>query len=395
VDFSHLPIDDSTVAFWRDVREFFETNVTEEIHDKEQHTGDGFDEQLHLKMAERGWIFPDWPIEEGGAGLDALRMRILNYEMARARTPDVSLGTTRLVAPTVRKHSPEDVKRDVLGRAAQGHVRFCLGYTEPDGGSDMANAKTRSVRDGDEWVINGAKMFTTGAHQCQYVFLVTRSNWEVPKHKGLTTFLVPLDAPGVDIHPIRTFGGERTNSVFFGDVRLSDRYRLGPVDDGWRVVSEPLDEEHAIGTDDVTGIRPVSPIGEMFVHQFEPAYQAAVEWAREPGPDGRRPADDPLVLARLGRVALDLEVSQCAPGPIGRVVASDTFIRNAADLEELVGPRGLIERKADGVVDGGFIEWAHRFAHGTGIYGGTSDIFRNIIAQRVLGLPRQTPKPTV
>jgi 3-oxocholest-4-en-26-oyl-CoA dehydrogenase alpha subunit len=394
MDFSRLELDPSDVDFWQEARDFFDEHVTEAVHDFENESGDGFNETVHLAMGEKGWVLPGWSRQEGGADLDPVKLRILEHEVRRSRLPSVTLGTTRLVAPSVRKHAPEEVKREVLPRAASGHVRFCLGYTEPDGGSDMANARTRATRDGDEWVIDGSKMFTTGAHNCQYMFLLTRTNWDVPKHKGLTMFLVPLGSDGVEIHPIRTLGGERTNSVFYGDVRISDQYRLGPVGEGWRVVSEPLDEEHSIGLEDAAGIRPLSTIGHMYASYFGPAVDSALEWANQPGDNGRRPADDPLVLTRVGRIALDLELSRCAPGPVGRVVSSDLFIKDAAELVELIGPRGILPRKTDGVVGEGFVEWAHRFAQGTGIYGGTSEIFRNIIAQRMLGLPRQTPKQT-
>ena len=122
---------------------------------------------------------------------------------------------------------------------AAGRVRFCLGYSDPEGGSDIAAAHLRAVPDGDEWVLNGAKMFTTGAHNCQYTFLITRTDPALPKHKGLTMFLVPLDVPGVEIQAIRTYGGERTNAVYYADVHVPDRYRMGGVNDGWAVAARP------------------------------------------------------------------------------------------------------------------------------------------------------------
>ena len=142
----------------------------------------------------------------------------------------------------MKKYGQPELVAELKPKVAKGEVRFCLGYTEPDGGSDIAAAKTRAVQEGDEWVINGSKMFTTGAHMSQYIFLITRTDPEQPKHRGLTMFLVPTDWPGVEVHALQTIGEERTNITYYGDVRLPDLYRIGPVNDGWTVVHGPLDQ---------------------------------------------------------------------------------------------------------------------------------------------------------
>jgi alkylation response protein AidB-like acyl-CoA dehydrogenase len=235
MDFSVMELDDDTRRFWTEVREFLDEHLTDEVREHEWRTGDGFHERLHLALGSKGWIFPTWPAEEGGAGLSQLQAAILEKELAARHEPAITRGTTRLVSGAVRRYGSPELKAEILPAAARGEVRMSLGYTEPDAGSDLANVKTKAVRDGDEWTINGQKMFTTGAHNCQYTFLVTRTNPDVPKHKGLTMFLVPLDSPGVEIGPVHTLGGERTNMVYYDDVRVPDRFRLGAVDDGWRV----------------------------------------------------------------------------------------------------------------------------------------------------------------
>ena len=207
-------------------------------------------------MGERGWVAPTWPASEGGAGLDPLRAAIVAREVTRSGAPAILAGTTLLPASSIRAHGNEQLQREVLPGIADGTIRVCLGYTEPDAGSDLAAVRTRAVRDGDEWVINGQKMFTTGAQFCQYSFCLTRTNPDVAKHKGLTVFLVPLDLPGVEIRGIGTVGGERTNFVHYDDVRVPDHFRLGAVDAGWTVVSEPLATEHGIGRDDALAIEP-------------------------------------------------------------------------------------------------------------------------------------------
>lgn len=151
-----------------------------------------------------------------------------------------------MVARSVDKFGSPQLRDEVLPKVFSGEVRLCLGYTEPEGGSDIATCKTRAVReaDGSSWVINGSKMFTTGAHNCQYVFLIANTAPDAPKHKSLTMFLVPLDSPGIEIQGIRTVDGDRTNIVYYSDVRVDDKYRLGEVNGGWTVLREPLNVEH-------------------------------------------------------------------------------------------------------------------------------------------------------
>ncbi|GAA1262036.1 acyl-CoA dehydrogenase family protein [Sphaerisporangium rubeum] len=387
MDFSRIEVDDDLAAFVAEVRDFIATHVTEEVHEEERRTGGSFNLALHKALGAKGWILPRRPPEQGGAGLDRVRERVLELEMERAGAPDITLGTTRLVLTAVEKYAAPDLAAELVPKVARGDVRFCLGYSEPDGGSDIAAARTRAVRDGDQWTINGQKIFTTGAQNCQYTFLITRTDPDLPKHKGLTMFLVPLDSPGVEIGPIHTVGGERTNVVYYGDVCVSDRYRLGPVNGGWGVLRGPLDEEHfGAGHDD--GLSDLG-IGSSWARRQERDVRAAVRWARTARrPDGSRPIDDPRVRARLGQAALDVEASLATPGPMGRVRVSETMIEVAAGLVDLIGPEALLPHGADGCLEDGAFDYAHRFAQGTAIYGGTTEVFRNIIAQHVLGLPR-------
>jgi 3-oxocholest-4-en-26-oyl-CoA dehydrogenase alpha subunit len=388
MDLSVVALDGEQQAFAARVRGFFAEHVTPEVLEYERVTGDGFNEQVHLALGQQGWIMPAWSAERGGADLDPVRIRMLEIEMNRARMPGVTLSTTRLVAAAVKKYADPSIREDLLRAAADGTVRFCLGYSEPDGGSDIAAAKVRAERDGDEWVINGSKIFTTGAHNCQYVFLITRTNPDLPKHKGLTMFLVPLAAPGVEIQAIRTFGGERTNVVYYGDVRISDSYRLGGVNGGWSVLRGPLDAEHGIHGNGVA--RKPADVGQGWAYALElaRALEVAAEWAATPGPDGIRPADDPYVRYRLGQVAIDLEAANVTPDMMGRIKGSEALIKGAAVLTDLLGPAGILSEGTPEAPGGGQVEFAHRFAQGTATYGGTVEVYRAMIAQHVLGLPR-------
>ncbi len=394
MDFSAIELDDQTMAFWRDARAWCDEHVTQAVLDEERATGAGFNRALHTALGEQGWIFPTWPREAGGAGLDDLKAAILSLELAAHHAPFISHGTSMLVIPAIERWLEGDLRRDLLLGAARGEILFCLGYTEPDGGSDLAGVRTRAVRDGDEWVVDGQKMFTTGAQHCNYCFLLARTDPDAPKHQGLTMFLVPLDAPGIEIQAVHTLGGERTNMVFYDDVRVVDALRLGPAGQGWMVLHGPLNREHGMDPD---GPKPLEEERGDVVPAAGPsplvdALRVAVAWAGVADPDGCRPLDDPGVRARLAEIELGLAVAAVTPGPLGRVIRSERFIRDAADLMDLVGADALVERGQRGAVGDGSIEYAHRFAQGTAIYGGTTDIFRNMIAERFLGMPRSRPR---
>jgi alkylation response protein AidB-like acyl-CoA dehydrogenase len=386
MDFATVELTPEQQAFRDEVRAFLDDVVTEEVHEHERRTGDGFNEGLHLALGSKGWLFPTWPVEDGGAGLDRVCQRLLFLESARRRIPTVTSGTTSLVWAAVALSAEPDLVAELKPEVAAGRVRMCLGYTDPEGGSDIAASHTRAVRDGDDWVINGAKMFTTGAHNCQYTFLITRTDPEAPKHKGLTMFLVPLQSPGVEIQAIHTYGGERTNAVYYADVHVSDRYRLGDVNAGWATLQGPLSAEHGAGRAD-DGLSDVGmTIG---VQAFEEAIDAAARWAkRATRPDGTLVADDPVFLDRLGKLVVDAEASRTTPGMLGRNKSSLSFIAGVAELIDLVGPEALLARGAEGAIEDGTIEAAHRFAQGTATYAGTTEVFKGMIAQHVLGLPR-------
>lgn len=386
MDFSRVELTAEQQAFQAEVRAFLDEIVTEEVHEHERRTGDGFHEGVHLALGSKGWLFPAWPVEDGGAGLDRVCQRILAIELSRREVPMVTHSTTGLVWAAVELSADPDLAARLKPEVAAGRVRFCLGYSDPEGGSDIAGATLRAVRDGDEWVLNGSKLWTTGAHNCQYTFLITRTDPEAPKHKGLTMFLVPLDSPGVEIQAIRTYGGERTNAVYYTDVHVSDTYRMGDVNAGWATLQGPLSAEHGAGRPD-DGL---SDIGmTMGTREFEAAIDAAARWAkRTTRPDGTLVADDPAFLDRLGHLVVETEAIRVTPGPMGRNKSSLSYIAGIAELVDMVGPEALLAHGADGAIEGGVIDYAHRFAQGTATYGGTTEVFKNMIAQHVLGLPR-------
>lgn len=388
MNFGTIELDDDTLAFWREAQAFFDEHVTAQVLEDERVNGGGFNEALHLAMGARGWVAPQWPTSEGGAGLDALRARIVAVEWTRSGAPYILASTTLLPPIVIRMFGSPELQAEVLPRVADGTARICLGYTEPDCGSDLAAVRTRAERDGDGWVINGQKMFTTGAQFSQYCFLLTRTDPSAPVHKGLTVFLLPLATPGVEIRPIGTLGGERTNFVYLQDVRIDDRWRLGEVNSGWTVVAAPLSQEHGISAD---GSDPT--IGGPYLAECEKLLAEFIRWARtQTGPSGATLLDDAAVTERLGEAIVQVELTRSTAGPPARILSSDLLMRTASELVDLIGPTALLARGADGSAGNGAFEAGFRFAPGTAIYGGSTDVARNVVAERFLGLPRSTPR---
>ncbi|OBG32977.1 hypothetical protein A5672_24905 [Mycobacterium alsense] len=388
MNFGTIDLDDDTLEFWREVRSFFEEHVTEEVLEDERVNGSGFSEALHLAMGARKWVAPQWPEAEGGAGLNALRARIIADEWARSGAPYILASTTLLPPIAIRMFGTPEMQAEVLPRVADGTARICLGYTEPDCGSDLAAVRTRAERDGDGWIINGQKMFTTGAQFSKYCFLLARTDPSAPVHKGLTVFLLPLDTPGIEIRPIGTLGGERTNFVYLQDVRVHDRWRVGDANSGWTVIAAPLSQEHGISAD---GGDPT--IGGPYLAECEKLVDEFMDWARkQPGRSNGCMLDDGAVKERLGEVLVQIELSRSTWGPPARILSSDLLMRTVSELVDLIGPTALLARGAEGSAGNGAFEAGFRFAPGTAIYGGSTDIARNVIAERFLGLPRSTPR---
>ncbi len=386
MDFSEIELDAEHTALLKEIRAFVEEHITDEVRQYEIDLGHGFNEKVHLALGARGWIMPQWTREQGGADMAALGIYLLTRELSRAKMPTPTASTTRLAVTAVEKFGSAEIKHDVLRGVADGTVRISLGYTEPHGGSDVAMSRTRAVKDGDEWVINGSKMFTTGAQNTQYCFLIARSDPSLPKHKGLSMFLLPMDLPGIEIQPLRAFSGERTNMVFFDDVRVPERYLLGEPNGGWTVLRGPLDAEHGSGRDDIDGLRDLS-MAASFIQDVHEGFETVLDWADADGSTGR-PADDPRVLERLGRLAMEMDASLVTPGPAGRIKGGETTVWAGAEMLDLLGPEGLINFGHDDALGGGVAEYINRFAQGTITYGGSVEVFRTIIAQHELGLPR-------
>lgn len=379
MDFSRPQLTADDQAFLDEARTFLATHVTEDVKRRDRETGDNFDEGVHLALGAAGYLEAEWKPESDG-GFSRVRRRIWELEKRRAHVPWVTWGTTAMVARSVASFGSPELREEILPGVFSGHIRLCLGYTEPEGGSDVATCKTRAVRDGDSWVINGSKMFTTGAHNCQYVFLLTNTDPEERKHKSLTMFLVPLDSPGIEIQGLRTVDGDRTNIVYYSDVRVDDKYRLGEVNGGWTVLREPLNVEHGAVDADPDGLADVS----IMMHQANFMAEAVDKAAAVVGNTGS--IADRAVAYRLGKAAARVEASLSAPSIFGRVALAQAMRDVSPDLMDLLGSASALPIGTDGSADNGASDYVFRFAPLVGIYGGTLEVFRNMIAQYVLGL---------
>jgi alkylation response protein AidB-like acyl-CoA dehydrogenase len=287
-----------------------------------------------------------------------------------------------MVAGALRAAASEELKRRVLPEVLRGEATICLGYSEPAAGSDLANVQTEAVRDGDEWRIDGEKVFTSLAHEARYVFLLARTNPQAAKRRGLTMFLVPMPTPGIRVLPVYTLGAPgRSNRTLYRGVRVPDACRVGEVDGGWSVVNAALALERS----------------GMFgaVRALEATHRQAVASGR---------IADPALRARLARVWTENEVAALlgqrvawlsagggAPGiesAMSKLFATESAQRSTADLLELLGAEGLLLESEPGAPAGGAVEYEWRKAAVGTIYAGTSEVMRGIIAERRLGLPR-------
>ncbi|WP_094285629.1 acyl-CoA dehydrogenase family protein [Mycobacterium lehmannii] len=381
MDFSRVQLSEDDRAFQDELRDFLRSVVTDEVIARDRETGENFDEGVHLALAARGYLAADFNSEAEG-GFNAIRRRIWELEIGRSHAPWFHWPTTMMVARSLQQFGSEELKQEILPKVLSGHYRLCLGYTEPEGGSDVATCKTRAVRDGDAWVVNGSKMFTSNAHNAHYVFLITNTDPAAPKHQSLTMFLVPLSSAGIEIQPIRTVDGDRTNITYYSDVRVDDKYRVGAVNGGWSVLREALNAEHGTIERDDQGLQKLATMTEHLLLLAEAVDHIAAVVGKE---DSAR--------YRLGRAIARIEAAMSTPEMFGRVANAQTMRDVAPDLMDLVGAAGSLPTGAEGAAGDGGVEYAFRLAGPAGIYGGTLEVFRNMIAQHALGLGRPNYSP--
>jgi alkylation response protein AidB-like acyl-CoA dehydrogenase len=376
--------------FRKEVREFLDEVVTPEVLERCHRTGVNHDPAYSQAVREKGWLALGWPVEHGGQGKDPIEVLAYSEETQRRNAPVYGISTTMMIANVINQVGTEEQKAEILPRAFAAEIVIALGFTEPENGSDAAAAATRAVPDEPGWRITGSKMFTTNAHIADYVFMLARTDPDAPKHQGLTTFLVPLDQLGVEVRPVYTMSGERTNVTFYNDVYVEDRWRIGEINGGWSVMGVSFASEHAAS----------------FSGEQARLLDALTAWARQASDEQGLPrSQDAEVLERIGRSVTELEVSRLlsrraawlkstgdralhSKGPMSKLFSTERLQRQADETLQLVGPDALRAWGDPTSLEGGTIEHMVRHAKGTTIYAGTSEIQRNLIAQNNLGLPR-------
>ena len=384
MDFSLSP---GAVEFRAEVKAFIADHLTTEVVDQMHATGTFNDKAFNAALADAGLLAGAVP---GYGDRDPIELYILFNELEKAGAPYDGLAVTMLVAGVVNAVGTDFHRSRVLGKLLTGRFNCCLGYSEPDHGSDVASITTKAVRDGDEWVITGQKMWTTMAHVSDWVILLTRTNPDVPRHKGLTMFLVPMDTPGIEVQPVPTMATERTNATFYDDVRVGDEWRLGEVDGGWAVMGVALAFERGV----MGGTNPAVP---LLRHVRDWAGGAA-------SPDGGTMLQDPLLRERLARTAIANQVSQLLTlraawiaatgglpgleGSMAKLYATGRYQQAVGWFQEMAGAEGLLAFGVDDAAADGWIDYDARHAPVTTIYGGTTEINRNNVAERHLDLPR-------
>jgi len=394
MDFNDTPLE---AKFRAEVRAWLEANA--EPHRPDDPPNDPIGEKVtpeevaaakawQRKKAAAGWACLRWPKEFGGRGASAIEAAIFRQEENKFRIPSDLFGITHgMCGPTVMTHGTEEQKKKWIPGMLNGTNIWCQLFSEPAAGSDLAGLRTSAVKDGDDWVINGQKIWTTGAQFSDWGILVTRSDPNLPKHRGLTYFVVDMHAPGIEVRPIHQInGGKAFNEVFFTDVRIPDAYRLDEVGNGWRVALTTLMNERAA----VGAGGGASATGELLA------------LARRIEIDGKHAIDESAVKEKIAgflvrargirytglRTMTALSHGR-TPGPeasLGKLVGAVLGQDMAAYAMELQGMSAAVSDPAV-AADAG--SWQQRYLGFSGlrIAGGTDEVLRNIIAERVLGLP--------
>ena len=387
---------DEQEAFRQEIRDFLKENLGDEwrgidpdsyFHDENwPHI-----RELTSKLVDKGWLTLAWPEEYGGQARPHIEQMIYSEEMAyfRAPTRDASMGTD-LVGPTVMIFGTEEQKAEYLPRIADGTAVYCQGFSEPESGSDLASLQLRAVEDGDDYILNGSKIWTSGAHRASHFYLMARTDPDAPKHRGISVFILDMDTPGIEVRPIiNMFDVHYFNQVFFENVRVPKRNMIGEKNRGWYVAATTLDFERS---------------GVARYASNQRALEELAELARETQVNGRPLAEDPVIRNRIAGLYVSNEAGRSIAYNVGWMQSQGLVPNREASVSKMMGSeisqkiRELGMRIAGlyGTLDKGSkwayfdgrlgLEWMDSIS--LTIRGGTSEIQRNIIATRGLGLPR-------
>jgi len=349
--------------------------------------------QWQRELHKAGYVGIDWPREYGGRGASIMEQIILYEEMSRAATPQpVNRGGLSMLGPTLMTHGTPALRERHLAKILTAEEIWCQGFSEPDAGSDLANLQTRAVLDGDFYVVNGQKVWTSMAHVADWGFFLVRTDPTLPKHKGITFLLIDMKTPGITIRPLRQITGEAEfNEVFLENVRVPAANVVGKVNEGWGVALTTLAYERDV----LTMIRHIS---------LRTALERLVALAKRTKRNGHTAAGDPVLRQKIASLAIAERCLQLngyrsltrilrgrPPGPEGstsKLFWSQVDQDLAEVATEVIGPYSQIKGPSEWAPDEGQWEFYCLLARGSGIRAGTSEILRNILGERVLGLPK-------
>ena len=389
----HLDFTPEQQALRKEIRSYYRGLFTSELRaafdaEHEEMGGPVFREIVG-RMGRDGWLGIGWPKEYGGQGRSPIEQFIFWDETYRARAP-LPIIPVNTIGPTLMQHGSEEWKAALLPKILKGELFFGIGYTEPSAGTDLASLQTRAVRDGDDFVINGQKVFTTHAHDCEYIWLAARTDPDAKKHQGISIILVPTDAPGFSFTPIYTLGGERTNATYYQDVRVPVANLVGPLNGGWGLITSQLNHER------ITLATPGFA---------ESVMDEVWRWAgKTPSPDGGSMLEQQWVQVHLARVYAKLQALQVlnwrsawsltagipnmAEASALKVMGTEYFVEAYNLLLEITSAAGIVAEGEPGTIFGGRLENAYRSATTLTFGGGVNEVQRDIIAMAGLGLPR-------
>jgi alkylation response protein AidB-like acyl-CoA dehydrogenase len=399
-------------AFRAEIRAWLEENLPEGWFDEGFTMSAEERAQFNKDWVERlykgGWICASWPVEYEGKGLTTLQSVVLNEEFARAEAPLRAdfFGDT-LVGPTILQWGSEEQKHRFLPGILHGETTWCQGFSEPNSGSDLASLSTRAELDGDEWVINGQKVWTTQAQYADFMFCLARTDLDAPKHAGISYLLVPMRQPGIEVRPITQVDGTAEfNEVFFNDARCPVDNAVGGVNNGWKVAMTTLGFER--GSSATTSYR-----------RFLKEWERLVAEARSSGKD-----HDVLIRDRLARAWIDVKIMQvngyrtltdalngtheaASLGACNKMFWSESHQRSMELALDILGTRAQVlegSGSAEGLLPGhrrgradypvSDLQASFFFSRSETIWGGTAEIQRNIVGERALGLPKEPKVPT-
>ncbi|MHB1584755.1 MAG: acyl-CoA dehydrogenase family protein [Acidimicrobiales bacterium] len=375
-----------------ELRAYYGALLTEEVRAGLSGGGEGGDEWRRVvrQIGQDGWLGIGWPAEYGGQGRPATDQFVFFDETRSAGAP-FPFVTINTVGPTMMRYGTEEQKQRYLPSILRGELVFAIGYTEPSAGTDLASLRTRAVRDGEQYVVNGAKIFTSGADMADYVWLAVRTDPDAPKHKGISILCVPTDTPGFEWNLITTVGGLTTTATFYDDVRVPVANRIGEENEGWRMITLQLNHER-VGLAAWSGL-----VGRMF--------DDVVAWAAaEPAPGGGHLLDLPWVQLDLARVAAEVEAMRLLNWRMATAVATDSLTAAESSsvkvfgtertveiyhlLLGVLGAAGYLVPGSPGAFLGGRLEAAARQAQINTFGGGVNEVQREIVATAGLGMHR-------